>query len=301
MAVKTVQVIINGQTYTATYDSTIGKYKVTLTVPSTTSYNINSGHYYPITIKATDTAGNIKSANDDHATLGSNLRLTVKEITKPVITVTSPSANAVLTNNKPVFSWKVTDEANGSGINPDTIGLTIDSGTRITGSAITKTSVTNGYQCSYTPSSALGDGSHTAKFDVSDYDGNAAAQVNVTLKVDTVPPTLNISAPANGSETNKAECTVSGTTNDATSSPVNVEVNGTAVTVASDGQFSTTVNLTEGENTITIVATDGAGKTTTITRKVTLDTVAPVIKAVTLSKSTCLVGETIEILIEVTD
>ena len=99
---------------------------------------------------------------------------------------------------------------------------------------------------------------------------------------------LSVAAPANNLVTNKAACTVSGTTNDATSSPVKVTIklnSGTAeaVTVNADGSFSKALTLANGENTITVVATDGAGKTTTVVRKVTLDTKAPVIKSVTIT------------------
>lgn len=298
MAVKTVQVIINGQTYTATYDATLKKYKVVLTAPSTTSYGLD-GHYYPITARAEDTAGNVTTKNDKDATLGASLRLRVKETVKPVIAITYPTGGASIINNKPVISWKVTDV--GAGTNPDTIGITIDSGSKITGSAITKAATPGGYQCSYTPPTALSDGNHTVKFDVSDYDDNAATQSSVTFKVDTVPPVLNLTAPANGLVTKNAACAVSGNTNDLTSSPVTLKVNGATVTVNADGAFSTSVTLVEGSNTITVVATDSAGKSTTITRTVMLDTKAPVIKSVTLSKSTCATGESITILIEVED
>lgn len=139
------------------------------------------------------------------------------------------------------------------------------------------------------------------KFDVSDYDDNAATQSSVTFKIDTVPPTLNVTAPTDKLVTKNTACPVTGNTNDITSSPVSLKVNGTTATVNADGTFSTTVNLVEGSNTITIVATDSAGKSTTVTRQVTLDTKAPVIKSASLSKSTCTTGESITILIEVED
>ena len=56
MAVKTVQVVINGQTHTLTYNATTKKYEATITAPSTSSYNQN-GHYYNVKVKATDEAG----------------------------------------------------------------------------------------------------------------------------------------------------------------------------------------------------------------------------------------------------
>ena len=73
MAVKTVQTIINGVTTTLTYNSTSKRYEATITAPSTSSYNNNDGHYYPVTVKATDEAGNTTTKNDTDATLGASL------------------------------------------------------------------------------------------------------------------------------------------------------------------------------------------------------------------------------------
>lgn len=304
MAVKLVQAIINGQTTTLNYNSGTGKYEATITAPSTSSYNENDGHYYPVTIKATDDADNVTTKNDTDATLGSSLKLRVKEKVAPVITITYPTASALITNSKPVIKWKVTDDD--SGVDPDTIGITIDSAGKVTGSAITKSPVSGGYECSYTPTEALGDGQHTIKVDVSDNDGNAATQKTVTFKVDTIPPTLSVTAPADDSVTNNSSCTVSGTTNDTTSSPVTVTVklnNGAAeeVEVAENGSFTKQLTLAAGANTITVVATDAAGKSTTVTRTVTLDTGAPVIHSVSITPNPVDAGQTYVISVEVTD
>ena len=221
MAVKTVQATINGQTYTLTLNSTSGKYEATVTAPSKSSYN-QSGHYYGVTVKATDVAGNITTKDAADATLGKSLRLQVKEKVAPIIAITAPTVGTYLTNNKPTITWKVTDAD--SGVNPATIGITIDSETKITGDSIAKTAITGGYQCTYTPTTALSDGSHTIKLDASDYDGNAAATSSTSFKVDTVPPVLTLSSPTDKLVTNQSACTVKGTTNDATSSPVTVTV-----------------------------------------------------------------------------
>lgn len=303
MAVKTVQVTINGVTTMLTLNSTTGLYEGNVTAPSKSSYNVNSGHYYPVTVKATDDAGNSVTVNDTNATLGSKLKLKVKETTKPVIATTSPTEGAYLTNNKPSISWKVTD--NDSGVNPNTIGITIDSGSKVT-SGITKTAITGGYQCSYAIPSALADGSHTLKFDASDYDGNAAVQKTLNFKVDTVPPTLSVTSPTNNLITNKSSITVSGTTSDVTSSPVTLTVklnsgSAQAVTVGSNGAFSTTLTLANGANTIVITATDAAGKTSSVTRKVTLDTAAPVISDIVISPNPVSTGEILSIQATVTD
>lgn len=303
MAVKTVQAVINGVTTTLTYNSTSKKYEATITAPATSSYNNNDGHYFPVTIKATDEAGNVTTKTDSDATLGESLKLRVKEKVAPIITITYPTASALITNNKPSIAWKVTDAD--SGVNSGSIKITIDSGSAIT-AGITKTAITDGYQCTYTPTAALSDGSHTIKIDAADNDGNAATQKSVTFKIDTVPPTLSVTAPTNGLITNKAACTVTGTTNDITSSPVTVTVklnsgSAEAVTVGADGSFSKALTLVSGSNTITVVATDSAGKSTTVTRTVTLDTVAPTIKAVTLTPNPVDAGKTYVISVEVTD
>ena len=101
------------------------------------------------------------------------------------------------------------------------------------------------------------------------------------------------------------QCTVKGTTNDATSSPVTVTVKlnsgaAEAVTVGSDGSFNKALTLAEGTNTIIVVAKDGAGKTTTVTRTVTLNTVAPTIKSVTITPNPVDCGKTFVISVEVT-
>lgn len=301
MAVKTVQVVINGQTHTLTYNATTKKYEATITAPSTSSYNQN-GHYYNVQVKATDEAGNSVTKDATDTTLGSSLQLKVKEKVAPVISITAPSSSAKLTNNKPVINWTVTDAD--SGVNPSTIKLIIDSQTITTG--ITKTQSGKNYTCSYTPTTALSDGTHTIKVSASDYDGNAATQKSVTFTVDTVPPELSVSAPVDNLVTNQSSLVVKGTTNDVTSSPVTltIKLNGGSeqtVEVGSDGSFTKTLTLVTGENTIVITAKDGAGKTSTVTKKVVLDQTAPVIQSVTILPNPVNAGATYTISVEVTD
>lgn len=86
MSVKQVQAIVNGQTYTLTFNSNTGKYEATVTAPNKSSYS-QSGHYYGITIKATDDAGNVTTKDATDSAIGSSLRLTVKEKVAPVVTI----------------------------------------------------------------------------------------------------------------------------------------------------------------------------------------------------------------------
>lgn len=297
MAIQSVKATINGQEYDLNYDSGTGKWKATITAPSKSSYN-QPNHYYDVTLKATDDAGNTTTKNSTDSLLGDNLKLYVKEKVAPTQTITYPTSNALITSNKPEIEWQVRDSD--SGVDPDTIKLTIDSNSPIT-TGITKTPVSGGYNCSYTPTTTLSDGQHTIKIDASDHDGNASIQTSVTFKIDTVAPTLNVTSPTDNFVTNQASITVEGTTNDATSSPVTVTINDEPVTVQSNGSFSKQITLSEGENTITVVATDGAGKSTTVTRHVTLDTGGPVFNSVTITPNPVDGGQTFIIEVEVED
>lgn len=300
MALQELTLALDGQTYTFEKNISTGKYEATATAPTKSSYN-QAGHVYDMVLKAKDQAGNITTVDKNHATFGSKMKLDVNEKVPPVVLPSKPGAGAYLTSQSVAIQFDVTD--NDSGVNPNTISLQIDSQAAIT-SGLTKTKITNGYRCTYT--ATLKDGSHSIKINAKDYDNNAAAQKTVTFKVDTVPPSLNISTPAQGLITNKQNCVVSGTTNDATSSPVTVIVKlnskdqGT-VTVGGDGSFSKTVTLAKGTNTIYVKATDKAGKYSEITRTVTYDPDAPVIHTVEITPNPVDAGKTFKITVDVTD
>ena len=282
MAISTVRAQINGTWYNLTLSGT-NTYTATITAPGTTSFN-RTGGYYDVTVEATNTAGTVTTQN---AAGLAALKLVVKEKVAPVITIVSPTSGASVVNNKQPVTFTVVDEAGGSGINISSLVVKQDN-TAVAASTIVSTAITNGYSVTYTPATALSDGSHTVAITVSDNDGNAATAKSTTYKVDTVPPTLNITAPANGLVTNAASLVVRGTTNDTSSSPVTVKITlaGTdqgTVTVGTDGSFSKTLTLANGTNTIVITATDAAGKASSVTRTVTLDTSKPVVKSATIS------------------
>lgn len=275
MAIASVRAQINGTWHTLTYDSASGTWKATITAPGATSFN-QSGGYYNVVVEAANEAGTTATA--DGATL-SGLQLVVKERVAPVITILSPTSGAVVTNNKQPVIFTITDENGGSGVDRSSIVVQLD-GNAVASSTLAVTAITNGFSVTYTPASALGDGEHTVAINASDNDGNAATAKSTTFKIDTVPPTLNITAPAEGLITASASLAVRGTTNDATSSPVviTITLNGAdqgSVTVGSDGSFSKTITLAEGDNEIVITATDSAGKESSITRNVTLDSSVP--------------------------
>lgn len=302
MAIKKVRVQINGVWTELTQSN--GKWTGTITAPATTSYNL-ANKYYPVKIEVTNDAGTVVTKDSTDATLGEALRLVVKETMKPVITLVSPSKGAYVTNNKQPITFKVVDEAGGSGVNLSTVNIKVDSTTYTTSSqGMVSTGITNGYQFTFTPQTALKDGSHTITISAADNDGNSATTVSSTFTIDTVPPTLTVSSPQTGLITNKSEITVTGKTNDATSSPITLTItlNGTSlgdITVNSDGSFSKAVTLVEGTNNIVVTAKDGAGQTSSITLSVKLDTTVPKLNSIVLSPNPANISASVAITVEV--
>lgn len=304
MAVSTVKVNINGQNYDLTYNGTSSKWETTITAPNTTSWN-ETNNKYGITVTATDEAGNSTVKDRSDATLGSTLQLRVLEKIKPTVALTSPSSGARVVTSKPSIVFQLRDA--GSGIDISSLQLKIDGGTAIgsNGSGMTCTSVAGGYDCTYMPPTALTEGAHTVTISISDNDGNVSDLLSSGFTVDTVPPALNISNPANGLITNNKTLSVSGTTNDATSSPVTVTIKLNGVDQGSvsvnAGSFTKSITIVEGGNTIEVKATDSAGLTSIVTRTVTLDTKAPTISAVTVTPNPVDSGKTFVITVTVSD
>ena len=304
MAITKVRVQINGVWTNCTKNSA-GKCVCSPTAPATTSYNL-SGGYYPVTVEITNDAGTVATYNAASETIGTSLRLTVKETVKPVITLVSPTNGALVINNKQQITFKVTDETGGSGLALSTLSLKIDSNTYNQSSAgMVKTAITNGYQFVYTPQTALADGEHTITINVKDNDGNSATAISTKFKIDTVPPTLSISSPASNLITNTKSLTLAGTTNDATSSPVTVTatLNGTSmgsITVSDAGAFTKAFTAAEGDNTIVVTARDSAGKTTTITRTFKVDTSVPQLNSAGISPNPANASASIQITLDIT-
>ena len=299
MAIQQVRAQINGQWHTLTLNPSNGRYEAQITAPGATSYN-QSGGYYNVTVEATNTAGTAGTAD---ASPLDGLKLYVKETVPPVITILSPSSGAYITNNRQPVVFTVTDEAGGSGVKPSSVVVKLD-GSTVSSGELTQSPISNGYSFTYTSAQSIGDGSHTVTVDATDNDGNAAEQKSTTFTVDTVPPVLNITAPTEGMITSAPALVVSGQTNDATSSPVTVtiklnDVDQGAVTVGSGGAFTKSVTLAEGANVIVVTATDAAGKSTSVTRNVTLDSSVPQIVSATITPNPVDAGQTMLISVEV--
>jgi len=174
--------------------------------------------------------------------------------------------------------------------------VAVVTGTTESGSSV----VVDGVQASVSSGGAfsvavsLQEGSNTITAVATDPAGNMASS-SVTVTLDTIAPPLNLTSPS--AFVNTTAVIVSGTSEPG----ANVTVDGAAVTVSGSGAFTTTLTLAEGQHTIVVVATDGAGNQATLSAQVTVDTTPPTLaitsptNGASESTSTVLVTGTAEV------
>lgn len=282
MSIATIKAVIDGQTYPLTL-SEDGYYVLAGTAPAESSAN-EPGGYYGVQIIAADEAGNEITINQEDGTWGDQLQLEAYESTKPTVTITYPSADSRINTCTPTITAQLRD--NDSGIDPATLDLRINGGSKITQGApgLTLTPVEGGYDLSYAVPTALDEGQTTISVGVSDKDGNAADQVSITCTIAVTAPTISLSSPAEGLVTNQAAVQITGITSDdqLTSVTLTVTVNGHdqgPVTVdGQTGAFAVSANpshMQEESNVITVKVVDATGLEAEITRNVVLDTIPP--------------------------
>lgn len=294
MATKRVTFTAYGSALQLTHD-TGNKWKVSGVMPAKSSYS-QPDHYYPVTIEAEDEAGNITTKTVDDPVLGEKLKLFVREITAPVITILSPTQGTKTSNKRPPVVFTVTD--NDSGVDESTIKLAINGQTYTTAN-FTKEAVSGGYKYTYTPTADLADDEYTATVSASDNDGNAATPKSVTFEVYAAAPTLSVTSPAEDGVTNQPTLQYAATTN---GPELVVTVNGTPQTVNLSGGTATgTLTLSEGTNTIISTAKSETGVETAVTRVITLDTQPPQIIDFELNDPNPTVGETVIFTVTVED
>lgn len=297
--IREVYAMINGVKRVATYDNANRVYVVTADAPSESSWS-QPNHVYGVTLHATDEANNTVQMGPDDPTYGQKLKIRVLEKTAPTATITSPTSGSVLGSATQTITFKLKD-AGGSGLNTSSVNLIVNNKKVTTGinygNAESDGTVTGTYRAT-----GLSDGQNEVAVDVTDNDGNKSITATVQFVISTAAPLLNVTSPANNIWTNSRKVTVAGTAAPGSNAVTlsTVTINGSSVTVNS-GAFSKEVNLVEGANTITVIATDSLGKTTTVIRTVNLDTKAPIITDVVTEATTVDAGGRIKITFKVTD
>ncbi len=288
-----------GQQYNASYNSEAKLWDVDIPSGSESSYG-EGNHTYPITLHAFDAAGNetIMYATDE--TYGDQLNIRVIEKTKPTATIVSPTQGSVLGSATQDIKLELQD-AGGSGLNMASVIFKVNNIQVSTG--LTWSDGADGKKACTYHATNLSDGSNSVSLQVSDNDGNVSDIAETTFVISTQAPTLNVTSPTDNLLTNSKNVTVSGTAaagSDAVTL-TEVTINGEAADIGEGGAFSEEITLNEGENTITVIAKDSLGKTTTVTRHVTVDTKAPVISDVEAEATTVDANSTIHLTFKVVD
>lgn len=196
-----------------------------------------------ITATATDAAGN---------TGNSSITL-ILDTTPPKITL--DSVKTITNNPQLILAGKIEDA------NP--VSLTVN-GAPVNISNNTFSATVN-----------LTEGNNAITVTATDKAGNNS-KTEITILLDTTPPTVTIASPVNQGTLNTSSLTVTGATKDASSGIGSVTVNGTNAEISGEA-YSATIQLKEGENQITVTATDAAGNTGQSTITIYLDTTAPAI------------------------
>ena len=123
----------------------------------------------------------------------------------------------------------------------------------------------------YTADIQLSLGLNTITVEATDTLGKTTTRTT-TIELDYDGPIVQVATPVDGAFTNTTSYNVTGTVID--TDLISLTINGTPATLVGN-DFSGTVNLSEGANLITIIATDGASNTTTRELNLTLDTLIP--------------------------
>jgi hypothetical protein len=206
------------------------------------SHNITlSEGEHIITITATDSANNVSS----------KLLNLILDTSAPVITV----EHNVFTNNN---AYALTGSLN------ESASLTVN------GEAVT---IEN--DLSFSKILFLNQGENTVTISATDEVGNSVTETR-TITLDTSVPLITLTSLMDGLLTNNVNQIITGNVSELSS----LTINGEAAIIANDLSFSHTVSLIEGENIITVIATDAANNNVTQTITITLDLSAPAITVI---------------------
>ncbi len=185
----------------------------------------------------------------------------------PVININSslsPANNGLINNARPAISAEFVDE--GIGVS------TTDTRMYVDGQDVSAAAQITPNKISFTPPAPLADGGHKIKLTVLDKAGNAS-EVQWSFTVHTQAPQIKITSHKANQFVNKSPIMIAGTINDPRA---RIVVNGTSGAVERN-TFSARVNLVEGNNTITAVATDAFGNTGSDTIVIVVDTKPPMV------------------------
>ncbi|HBA73598.1 MAG TPA: hypothetical protein DCZ63_15810, partial [Geobacter sp.] len=194
----------------------------------------------------------------------------------PTISTHQPIDGTLLNIARPVVSVSYSDNSGGSGVDIDSVRVSIDGGDISNMCSVTATDVT----CALTGD--LADGTHTATVVLSDLAMNPSSS-SWRFTTDTTPPQVAVTAPQSGQHLGNPVISVTGIVDDPTAKVTVVSTSlgaatSTTLAMLTGLNFSAAdVPLSEGANTLTVTAVDQAGNRSTMSVDVTLDTSLPVV------------------------
>lgn len=194
----------------------------------------------------------------------------------------NPADGALINSAKPTISAEYVDE--GIGISPTETKLAID------GQDVSASAQIQANKISYSPPVALVDGLHKIGLTVVDKAGNLS-QVAWSFTIHTLPPVVKITSHKTNQFVNQSPVIITGTVNDP---KVRIVVNGINAFIEKD-VFSAKVNLNEGSNIITAVATDAFGNTGSDAVTIIIDTKPPFVEITSPTVSSLLNTKTVTV------
>ena len=227
--------------------------KTSTTVTFTPSISVTPGPY-TARVTVEDVHGNRTEAE---------WQFTVElDVTPPSITTSSP--HGVIRSDKPIISVSASDDMSGV----DTIDISVK-GERwpvvgVTTVRSDKTSAT------FTPTSALASGTYTVNVRLADMSGNkASGQWQFTIELDTIPPSIILTRPAQEHTENRRP-TISASYTDNMSGievgSIKFSLDGAEIKPNSRSRtqvmFTPTRDLNFGQHTVNLQVSDKAGNTT---------------------------------------
>ncbi len=241
-------------------------YGKTSSYGSTTGVNSSmvATHQIPVTALAPGTTYHFqiqsKDAQGNSATSADMTVTTLTDTTPPTVSITSPAAGATLSGTAVIFGATASDN-----VAVASVQFKIDSAS--SGSPVTAAPYT--YTLNTT---SLSNGNHTVSAVATDTAGNSATSAVVAFKVsnttaDTTPPTVSLTAPANGATVSNTVTVSANATDNVAVAKVQFQLDnanvGSAVLAAPYTFSWNTTTSTNGAHTLRAIATDTSNNSTT--------------------------------------
>ncbi len=191
--------------------------------------------------------------------------------TPPTVSISSPSASAVVSGSTVTVTANANDNIALAGVQFQLDGVNLGA-----------EDTTAPYSVSWNTTSAM-DGSHTLKAIARDGAGLTTSSLNVVVTVDNTAPTVSMTAPASNAVVTGTAVVVSATASDNSSiAGVQFQLDGVNLdmedTIAPYSITWNTTTTTEGSHTLKAVARDAAGLTAnSLSVVVTVDNTAPTV------------------------